>query len=79
MQTEGVVSTLKKVQTKLDQPIPLGYSCAGVVREVGDRVSGLCVGDRVACGGVGYANHAQYNYVPKNLVVKIPDGVYSGG
>jgi hypothetical protein len=29
----------------------------------------------VACGGAGYANHAQYNYVPKNLVVRIPDAV----
>jgi threonine dehydrogenase-like Zn-dependent dehydrogenase len=75
MQTEGIVTTLEKVQTKLDQPIPLGYSCAGVVREVGDHVTGLCVGDRVACGGAGYANHAEYNYVPKNLVVKIPDEV----
>jgi NADPH:quinone reductase-like Zn-dependent oxidoreductase len=75
MQTEGIFSTLEKVQAKLDQPIPLGYSCAGVVAEAGAGVSGLCAGDRVACGGAGYANHAQYNYVPKNLVVRIPDAV----
>ncbi|WP_040012334.1 Gfo/Idh/MocA family oxidoreductase, partial [Desulfotignum phosphitoxidans] len=75
MQTEGIFSTLEKVQAKLDQPIPLGYSCAGVVAEAGPGVSGLCAGDRVACGGAGYANHAQYNYVPKNLVVRIPDAV----
>ena len=29
----------------------------------------------VACGGADYANHAEYVAVPKNLVVKIPDGV----
>jgi predicted dehydrogenase/threonine dehydrogenase-like Zn-dependent dehydrogenase len=75
MQTEGIFSTLEKVQAKLDQPIPLGYSCAGVVAEAGAGVTGLCAGDRVACGGAGYANHAQYNYVPKNLVVRIPDTV----
>ena len=74
MKTEGIFATLEKVQAKLDQPIPLGYSSAGVVVEAG-RDSGLNVGDRVACGGAGFANHAEFNYVPKNLVVKIPDGV----
>ena len=74
MKTEGVFATLEKVQAKLDQPIPLGYSSAGVVVEAG-RDCGLNVGDRVACGGAGFANHAEFNYVPKNLIVKIPDGV----
>ena len=74
MKTEGVFATLEKVQAKLDQPIPLGYSSAGVVVEAG-RDSGLNVGDRVACGGAGFANHAEFNYVPRNLIVKIPDGV----
>lgn len=72
MKTEGIFSTLEKVQAKLDQPIPLGYSCAGIIEEVGRNVSGVSVGDRVACGGAGYANHSDYNYIPKNLVVKIP-------
>jgi predicted dehydrogenase/threonine dehydrogenase-like Zn-dependent dehydrogenase len=75
MKTEGIFETLEKVQTKLDQPIPLGYSCAGVVEEVGSGISGIVKGDRVACGGAMYANHAEYNYVPKNLVVKLPDTV----
>ena len=75
MKTEGVFATLEKVQAKLDQPIPLGYSCAGVVVEAGTQAGGLAVGDRVACGGAGFANHAEFNYVPRNLVVKLPDGV----
>ena len=74
MKTEGVFATLEKVQAKLDQPIPLGYSSAGVVVEAG-RDCGLNVGDRVACGGAGFANHAEFNYVPRNLIVKIPEGV----
>ena len=74
MKTEGVFATLEKVRAKLDQPIPLGYSSAGVVVEAG-RDCGLNVGDRVACGGAGFANHAEFNYVPRNLIVKIPDGV----
>ena len=74
IKTEGLLSTLEKVQAKLDQPIPLGYSCAGIVAEAG-RESGLQAGDRVACGGAGFANHAEFDYVPRNLAVKIPDGV----
>ena len=75
MKTEGVFATLEKVQAKLDQPIPLGYSSAGVIVEAGRDCGNLNVGDRVACGGAGFANHAEYNYVPRNLIVKIPDGV----
>ncbi len=75
MKKEGVRNTLDKVFTKLDSPIPLGYSLAGRVIEVGANISGVNIGDRVACGGAGYANHAEINYVPKNLMVRIPDGV----
>ena len=75
MKKEGVRNTLEKVFTKLDTPIPLGYSLAGRVVEVGSELSGINIGDRVACGGAGYANHSEINYVPKNLMVKIPDGV----
>ena len=75
MKKEGVRNTLEKVFAKLDTPIPLGYSLAGRVLEVGSGMSGLNVGDRVACGGAGYASHSEINYVPKNLMVRIPDGV----
>jgi predicted dehydrogenase len=75
MKKEGVRNTLEKVFTKLDTPIPLGYSSAGRVIELGSNMSGLNIDDRVACGGAGYANHSEINYVPKNLMVKIPDGV----
>jgi len=72
MKQEGVIQTLQKVFTKLDSPMPLGYSCAGRVIEVGSKVTEFSVGDRVACAGAGYANHAEVNYVPRNLVAKIP-------
>ena len=75
MKKEGIKNTLEKVFTKLDTPIPLGYSAAGRVVEVGSNMSGINIGDRVACGGAGYANHAEINYIPKNLMVKIPDEV----
>jgi len=75
IKAEGLFSTLEKVRAKLDQPIPLGYSCSGLIEEIGQGISGLAVGDRVACGGAGYANHAEFNHVPKNLVVRTPDAV----
>ena len=72
--TEGALQTFRKVRTKLDTPIPLGYSLSGVVVEA-DAASGVVVGDRVACAGAGIANHADYNVVPKHLMARVPDGV----
>lgn len=75
VQTEGLKKTLQTVNTRLDAPSPLGYSCAGEVVAAGGLVEGIQPGDRVACGGADYANHAEFVAVPKNLVVKIPDNV----
>jgi len=71
----GLKATYRIVMNKLDSLIPMGYSCCGEVIEVGGNVNDLVRGDLVACGGVGYASHAEYNYVPRNLCAKIPDGV----
>lgn len=75
VQTEGIKKTLQTVKSRLESPSPLGYSCAGNVISVGGLVEGLQPGDRVACGGADYANHAEYVAIPKNLVVKVPDNV----
>jgi predicted dehydrogenase/threonine dehydrogenase-like Zn-dependent dehydrogenase len=72
---EGLKQTYKKVLNKLEDPKPLGYSCSGKVIEVGTNGGNFQVGDFVACAGAGYANHAEVNFVPKNLAVKIPKGV----
>ena len=72
---EGVRSTIEAVRTRLDEPTGLGYSSAGVVLEVGERVSDLRPGDRVACAGGGHAVHAELNYVPGNLCVRLPEGI----
>jgi polar amino acid transport system substrate-binding protein len=74
-QREGVLAALDAVRAKLDSPIPLGYSLAGRVADVGKGAEGFARGDRVACAGAGYANHAEVNAVPKNLAVHIPDEV----
>ncbi len=74
---QGLEATYRKVVNRLDQYTPLGYSLAGVVVEVGDGVDDLRVGQLVACAGDKYASHAEYNWIPKNLCVPIPDGVSS--
>jgi polar amino acid transport system substrate-binding protein len=74
-QREGLVNTLTAVQTKLNAANALGYSAAGVVVGVGDDAGDFRAGDRVACAGAGFASHAEVLSVPKNLCVRVPDGV----
>ncbi|MBP5072530.1 bi-domain-containing oxidoreductase [Pseudomonas chlororaphis] len=71
IQTDGLVTTLEAVQSKLSQPLPLGYCNVGVVHEVGAGVDGFKVGDRVVSNGP----HSDVVKVPKNLCALIPDEV----
>ena len=75
VQKDGLMDTARMVSARLDAPAALGYSCAGVVLEVGEGVTGFAVGDRVACAGQNYASHAEVVFVPQNLCVKLPDAV----
>jgi predicted dehydrogenase/threonine dehydrogenase-like Zn-dependent dehydrogenase len=72
---EGYWSTYKIVRNLISSPIPLGYSCAGEVIAVGAEAVEFSVGDRVACAGLNFANHAEVDYVPRNLAAKIPDAL----
>jgi predicted dehydrogenase/threonine dehydrogenase-like Zn-dependent dehydrogenase len=69
--TDGLMTTIEAVRSKLAQPLPLGYCNVGVVAEVGTGVDGFQVGDRVVSNGP----HADIVKVPKNLCVRIPDSV----
>jgi predicted dehydrogenase/threonine dehydrogenase-like Zn-dependent dehydrogenase len=73
--SHGLRNTAELVRTRISTEAPSGYSCAGVVVEVGEGILDLEVGDRVACAGAGLANHAGVNVVPRNLVARVPDGV----
>ncbi len=72
---QGLAATYRKVMNRLDSFTPLGYSTVGVVEEVGEGVTDLTVGQRVACGGNLYAHHAEFNWVPRNLCAAVPEGV----
>ncbi|MEO6627391.1 MAG: bi-domain-containing oxidoreductase [Aquihabitans sp.] len=69
--TDGIGTTVSAVRSKLAQPLPLGYSSAGVVVEVGRDVTGVSVGDRVATAG----GHAELASIPVNLTAPIAEGV----
>ncbi len=69
---EGVLTTIEAAFNRLDQPMPLGYSSSGVIEAVGEGLQGFKVGDRVACAGGGYAVHAEYALVPRNLLASLP-------
>jgi len=69
LRTDGFLTTLEAVRSKLDQPILLGYSNVGIVLE--SDVSGFNKGDRVVSNG----NHAEIVCVPGNLCSKIPESV----
>ncbi len=73
--TAGVKAAYQKVQSRLDALAPMGYSCAGIVIAAGSGVTEFQPGDRVACAGAGYASHCEVNFIPKNLAVRVPDGV----
>lgn len=70
---EGIASTIRRVQNKLDSFKALGYSLSGtVIESLTDEFS---VGDRVACGGAGYAVHSEIVTVPRNLAARMPEAV----
>ena len=69
--TDGLMTTIEAVQSKLAQPLPLGYCSVGVVVEVGAGADGFQPGDRVVSNGP----HADVVKVPKNLCAHIPDAV----
>jgi predicted dehydrogenase/threonine dehydrogenase-like Zn-dependent dehydrogenase len=72
---EGVLNTAQSALNRLDQPMALGYSSAGTIIALGSNTQGFRVGQRVACAGGGFAVHAEYAVVPRNLLTPIPNNV----
>jgi len=72
---DGLVNTAQAAFNRLDQPMALGYSSAGTIIALGKNMQGFKVGQRVACAGGGFAVHAEYNVVPRNLLTPLPENV----
>jgi predicted dehydrogenase/threonine dehydrogenase-like Zn-dependent dehydrogenase len=76
---EGFLNVFREAMDRLDEPLPLGYSCAGNVIDVGAKVRGLSIGDRVSCAGAAFASHADVVAVPEEMCVKLPSKKHDGG
>lgn len=72
---EGILPTIESAFNRLDQPMTLGYSSAGIIVETGPGLQGFKPGDRVVCAGAGAAVHAEYAVVPQNLLTLLPEPV----
>ncbi|MCG8486188.1 MAG: quinone oxidoreductase [Chromatiales bacterium] len=56
-------------------PFIPGMEAAGIVEEVGPKVEGFAIGDRVAYGAGPLGAYAQARNIPAERLVKIPDGI----
>ena len=71
VRNEGLMNTVRAVREKMDEPMTMGYSSAGVVLACGAGVEHYKPGDRVASNG----GHAEIVSVPSNLCAAVPDAV----
>ncbi len=72
VQRDGILSAVQAVRSRLDQPQSPGYSSAGTVLAIGEGVTDIQPGDRVACAGAGFAVHAEIACIPRLLLARIP-------
>jgi len=68
---------LPPLRNTIPPPSALGYSSAGTVVAVGDGITDINPGDRVACAGAGHAVHAEFACIPRLLVARIPSDAVS--
>jgi predicted dehydrogenase/threonine dehydrogenase-like Zn-dependent dehydrogenase len=71
VKTDGLMTTVDAVKSKLAQPLPLGYCHVGKALNIGNGISDFCEGDRIVSNGP----HADLVCIAKNLCAKIPDNV----
>ena len=70
---DGLLSVEKgAVAGANNYPKRLGYSCSGIVTEIGEKVTRVKVGDRVACW---WTTHSEYNCIPETKVLKLEENV----
>ena len=69
---QGLSYTRNFINTKLGVDAPVGYSTAGTILEVGEKVRDFIVGEKVACAGAQCAFHSEIISVPVNLAVPLP-------
>lgn len=71
IKTDGMITTFEAVWSKLNDPIPLGYSNVGIITDQSEDISEFKLGDRVVSNG----HHAEFVKVPCTLACRIPEAV----
>lgn len=71
IKTDGLLTTVDSVRSKLAQPLPLGYCHVGIVAQAGPGCDGFKIGTRIVSNGP----HADVVRVAKNLCARIPENV----
>ena len=56
-------------------PLTLGLEGAGIIEEIGENVTGLKAGDRVAYASPPTGSYAEAKVMPADRLVKIPDNI----
>lgn len=59
----------------IELPGGLGNEAAGLIEAVGEGVSDVTVGDRIAYAGGGAGAYAEMRLIPARLAIKLPDEV----
>ncbi len=55
---------------------PMSYQSSGRIVELSPDLAGsFAVGDVVAAAGAGFGNHAEYGFVPRNTMARVPEGL----
>ncbi len=75
IKSEGLGKLINQYKFIKESGQPTGYSVSGMIIGIGEDVTGYKLGERVAAAGGGYAYHAEFVEVPKNLVVPVPAGI----
>jgi threonine dehydrogenase-like Zn-dependent dehydrogenase len=76
LRTEGPAGVISRIRDcGSSDPVAPGYAASGVIEAVGRGIADLPPGTRIACSGAGYASHAEWIVVPRNLVVPVPPGL----
>ncbi len=72
---DGALATINTVKERLGRPMATGYANCGLVVAMAPDVTEFDIGQHVACAGLGHANHAEYNIVPRNLASPVPNAI----
>lgn len=69
--TDGIISSIEAVNSRLNEPMSLGYSNVGVISKLGENVKGFKIGERV----ISASKHSEQVISSPNLIAKVPDNV----